>query len=133
MKTLLVLTLALAAHCQAATVYLCKAYNGSTFWASATCSKYNALIDRIETVADVPWEQQVEQAKANRDRATSTVTRQQSNASTDQYCSRLANELYEIESRYSKGQWQPVEVVNPDQKRTVAIRSELRRNNCRIQ
>jgi hypothetical protein len=129
----LVMALTIASHSQAATIYLCKAYNGSTFWAQAHCSTHNALIDRIETVADVPWDQQVEQAKANRDRATGAVSQQQTAAGQNQYCNRLANELSTIEGRYSKGQWQPVDIVNQDQKRTLAIRSELSRNHCHIQ
>jgi len=53
----------IAGPAQAATIYLRKAYNGSTFWAQAHCSKHNALIERIESVADVPWDQQVQQAE----------------------------------------------------------------------
>lgn len=132
MKSLLLFALALSSHCYAATIYMCKAYNGSTFWSSATCSKHNALIDRIETVADVPWDQQVQQAEANKARREGRV-QQAPQIDSAQYCAQLANELYEIESRYSKGQWQPVDVVNPDQKRTIAIRNELRRYNCRVQ
>lgn len=132
-KPLLLIALFFAAHANAATIYLCKAYNGSTFWAQAHCSKHNALIERIENVADVPWNQQVEQARGNRDRATAATDQQISASATNQYCDQLASELFGIESRYSSGQWQPVAVVNQDQKRTIAIRSELRRNNCRVQ
>lgn len=132
-KLLIAMALFFAGQAGAATIYLCKAYNGSTFWAQAHCNTYNALIERIETVADVPWDQQVEQAQRSRDRAVGTTNRQLSAAATGQYCDRLASELYEIESRYSKGQWQPVSIVNQDQKRTIAIRSELSRNHCSVQ
>lgn len=132
MKSLLLIALVLYGHSYAATIFMCKAYNGSTFWSSATCSTHNALIDRIETVADVPWDQQVQQAEANKARREGR-SQQAPQVNSAQYCAQLANELYEIESRYSKGQWQPVDVVNPDQKRTVAIRNELRRFNCRVQ
>lgn len=44
-----------------ATLYHCKNYSGGTFWASAHCSKHNALIDRTVTVPDnMPFEQQVQ-------------------------------------------------------------------------
>jgi hypothetical protein len=132
-KLLLALALVAANQSHAATIYLCKAYNGSTFWAKAHCNQHNALIERIESVADVPWDQQVEQANAGRANATSSTTRQQGATDTAHRCASLANELHEIESRYSKGQWQPVEVVNPDQKRQRAIRSELSRNHCPVQ
>ncbi|ATA55161.1 hypothetical protein D3C87_1444960 [compost metagenome] len=132
-KHLLVIALIAASHSHAATIYLCKAYNGSTFWTSGTCSSRNAFIERIENVADVPFEQQVEQARGNMNRSGSSATTNAQAAGTDQYCGRLINELNEIEGRYSKGYWQPVETVNQDQKRTIAIRSQLRANNCRLQ
>lgn len=61
----------LAGSADAATLYLCKAYNGSTFWAQGHCSQRNALIERIESAADVPFEQQVQQAQGVRNRVAS--------------------------------------------------------------
>jgi hypothetical protein len=133
MKPIAILALALCLDSNAATIYLCKAYNGSTFWTNGTCSSRNAFIERIETVADVPFDQQVEQARSsmNRNGNNASSTAQASNQ--NQQCGRLINELNEIEGRYSKGYWQPVDTVNQDQKRTIAIRSQLRANNCRLQ
>lgn len=125
------LLVALAHPAGAATLYLCKAYNGSTFWASAHCSQYNALIERMESVADVPFAQQVEQAQGARNRATAAP--QQDSFERGQYCARLINERKSIEARYSNWQWQPPEVINPDQQRTVAINSALRANHCAMQ
>lgn len=132
-KLLLALALVAATQSHAATIYLCKAYNGSTFWAKAHCSQHNALIERIESVADVPWDQQVEQARGNsKTNGTSSSSTAQA-AGNDQLCGQLISELHEIEGRYSKGYWQSVDTVNRDQKRTVAIRSQLGANNCRLQ
>ncbi|WP_454903219.1 hypothetical protein [Variovorax gossypii] len=133
MKPLLAIALLAAAQCNAATIYLCKAYNGSTFWTNGTCSSRNAFIDRIETVADVPFDQQVEQAQRNMNRNAGATTSTATAAGQDQQCGRLINELNEIEGRYSRGYWQPVDTVNQDQKRTIAIRAQLRANNCRLQ
>lgn len=130
--TIAVLTALLCSNAGAATIYLCKAYNGSTFWTNGTCSRRNAFIERIESVADVPFDQQVEQARSNMGNAPS-VEKAQTSSNRDQYCGQLINELAEIEGRYSKGYWQPVDTVNGDQKRTVAIRSQLQQNNCRLQ
>jgi len=132
-RLLLTLTLLAASQSHAATIYLCKAYNGSTFWTNGTCSSRNAFIDRIENVADVPFDQQVEQAQANMRRNGVSTTNNNQATANDQYCGQLINELTEIEGRYAKGYWQPVEKVNDDQKRTIAIRSQLRANNCRLQ
>lgn len=52
-----------------ATIYLCKAYSGGTFWSSSHCSQKKALIERIVSVPDgMPFDQQVqlgEQDRAN--------------------------------------------------------------------
>lgn len=117
----------------AATLYLCKAYNGSTFWSSAHCNQHNALIDRLESVADVPFPQQVEQAQGARNRASAVVAQHADPFDRNVYCGRLINERKSIEARYSNWQWQPPEVINPDQQRTVAINSALRANQCALQ
>lgn len=45
----------------AATLYLCKAYSGGTFWSTAACSTQQATIERMVTVPDdMPFEQQVQ-------------------------------------------------------------------------
>jgi hypothetical protein len=42
------------------TIYLCRAYNGGTFWAQAHCNQHNALIERIAYVPPtLPFDQQV--------------------------------------------------------------------------
>ena len=52
MKRLLAFSvLATLGSAQAATIYLCKACNGSMFWAQAHCNQHNAFIERMETVA----------------------------------------------------------------------------------
>lgn len=134
MKTIVIAAvLATASTAQAATIYLCKAYNGATFWAQAHCSKHNALIERIENVADVPWDQQVqqaEQAKAARIQQSQSVSAESSRATR---CAQLIAERNTIEGRYTNWQWQPPEVINPDQQRMRALRGELSANRCATQ
>lgn len=116
-----------------ATIYLCKSYNGSTFWAQAHCGKHNALIERIENVADVPWDQQVQQAeqrKAARTQQAQTNTGESQRATK---CAHLVAERDKIESRYTNWQWQPPEVINPDQQRMRGLRAELSANQCAVQ
>lgn len=52
-----------------ATIYLCRAYSGGSFWSSSHCSQKSALIERIVSVPDdMPFDQQVhlgEQDRAN--------------------------------------------------------------------
>ena len=57
----------LAFQAEAVTIYLCKAYSGSTFWSSAHCQKHGAPTDRMVSVPDtLPWEQQVQLAEQER-------------------------------------------------------------------
>ncbi len=52
------------------TLYLCEGYGGGQFWTRDHCRRRNAHIERMETVpADLPFEQQVQMAQAQRDRA----------------------------------------------------------------
>jgi hypothetical protein len=45
----------------AATIYLCKAYGGGSFWSTATCSTQQATIERMVNVPDdMPFELQVQ-------------------------------------------------------------------------
>jgi hypothetical protein len=57
---------------QAASLYLCKAYSGGTFWSVESCQTKQALIDRIVSVPDgLSFDEQVrlgEQARAEGDR-----------------------------------------------------------------
>lgn len=112
----------------AATIYLCKAYNGSMFWAPKSCSQYSALTDRIESVADVPWAQQVQQAEARRGGSAPTPDYNRENL-----CDQLYAEKRHIERRYEAGGWQDVPTVNRDQARTRALQSQLAANRCRMQ
>ena len=79
----------------------CNAYNGPTFWASAHCGQYNALIKRMQSVADAPSELQVQQAQGARNRATTAP--QADCFERGQYCARPINERRSIEARYSTG------------------------------
>lgn len=63
---------------QAATLYLCKAYNGGTFWASSHCREHKGLVERIMTVPDgMAFDQQVElgRQQLNRGATSSSTTR----------------------------------------------------------
>lgn len=49
------------AGAEAATLYLCKAYSGGSFWSTTQCSTQQATIERMLSVPDdMPFEQQVQ-------------------------------------------------------------------------
>ena len=52
------------------TLYLCQSYGGGQFWSLQHCVKHGALVDRIESIpAHLPFDQQVEMASGQRNRA----------------------------------------------------------------
>ncbi|CAN7258703.1 hypothetical protein LJR130_001053 [Variovorax sp. LjRoot130] len=134
MKTLVTcIAVLLAGSAQAGTIYLCKAYNGSTFWAQAHCNQHNALIERIEHVADVPWDQQVQQAEQGKAARSQQAQVSAGDSQRETRCAQLVAERNKIEGRYTNWQWQPPEVINPDQQRMRGLRAELSANRCAVQ
>jgi hypothetical protein len=59
------------------TMYLCKAYNGGTFWASSHCNQHQALVDRMVNVpSHLPFDQKMALAESNRRAALQAVPAQ---------------------------------------------------------
>lgn len=54
----------IAGNASAATIYLCRAYGGGSFWSNAHCHQQRAVILRMTTVPDgMPFDQQVDLAR----------------------------------------------------------------------
>jgi len=117
------------------TIYRCKAYLGGIFWSSAHCGAQQALIDRMVTVpAGMPFEQQVQIAEGQRVAAMALYDQQPSaEVQRSDRCVALKRERETIESRYTNWQWQPLEVINPDQTRMRGLRAEQARLGCPTQ
>lgn len=117
------------------TIYLCKAYSGGSFWSSAHCGTQQALIDRMATVPNgMPFDQQVQIAEAQRVAAMALYNQQPSaEVQRSDRCGALKREREMIESRYTNWQWQPLEVINPDQTRMKGLRAEQARLGCPTQ
>lgn len=123
-----------SAQSHAETIYFCKAYNGSTFWSKAHCNQHKAFIERIVSVPDdMPFDQQVNIARGSVNAAQARQQAEENHANQTQRCAQLQRERNQIDSRYTNWQWQPPEVINPDQQRYRAIRSELQGLGCSMQ
>ncbi len=134
MRIGLLLALLVPVAAQAGTIYFCKAYNGSTFWAQSHCHEHKALIERIVSVPDgMPFQQQVDGAMGNVNAAAARQQTEQDQAQRHQRCAELQRERGQIDGRYSNWQWQPPEVINPDQQRWRGIRAEQQRLGCSTQ
>ncbi|MDZ4143497.1 MAG: hypothetical protein U1D29_03025 [Burkholderiales bacterium] len=117
------------------TIYRCKAYAGGAFWSSAYCGTQQALIDRTATVpGGMPFEQQVQIAEAQRAEAMHLYSQEASpEVQRSNRCQALKRERDTIEGRYTNWQWQPPEVINPDQTRMRGLRAEQARLGCPTQ
>lgn len=114
------------------TIFRCKAYAGGTFWSSNHCQMHKALIDRTASVpAGLPFSEQVQLAEVQRAEAAALYN--QAPPASVQFatrCAALKVERESIDARYSNWQWQPLEVINPDQRRMQALRAEQARLGC---
>ncbi len=116
------------------TIYLCKAYNGGTFWSSTHCNQHRALIDRMVSVpGTLPFNQQVALAEneANAMQAQNAARGQE--LARLRRCEALQAERDNIWSRYSNRQLQPPEVIGRDRSRTLGIQAEQQRLGCPTQ
>lgn len=67
MKALLLALVLFTTGTHAGTIYLCKAYNGGTFWAQAHSGTHNAPIESIVSAPDnMPFKRQVALAEQQR-------------------------------------------------------------------
>jgi len=88
----------------AGTIYLCRAYNGGTFWSQAHCAQHQALIDSIVPVpAGLPFPQQVELAQQRRQPATTvsntTVTvRSETVGASNSECKALDTQVEQLDA-----------------------------------
>lgn len=117
-----------------ATIYLCDAYAGGSFWSSAVCSSQKAVIDRTATVPDgMPFLQQVEIAEQQRSAAKrlfepapkAVVT------SSGPSCANLISERRAIEQITEKMIWVPIEKQNANYHRMNQIKADMARMGCR--
>lgn len=119
----------------AATLYHCKNHSGGTFWASAPCSKHNALIDRTVTVPDnMPFEQQVQignkvRADAEALYAPPVQTQQSASPQPEVNCVAISQEVASLDAMAR----QPQSAGTQDwiAQRRKALRDIQFRNRCR--
>lgn len=132
-KQFILLVSLFAGSVSAETIYFCKAYSGGTFYSNTICSQQKAVMDRYFSVPDkMPFDQQVQLAQQQQRQAQSLQPDIAQVAKSDR-CAALHRERLVIESRYSNFQWQPLEVINPDQHRMKGLRSEMASLGCPMQ
>jgi hypothetical protein len=116
-----------------ATIYLCNAYSGGTFWSSAVCSSQKAVIDRTATVPDgMPFLQQVEIAEQQRSAAKRLYEPgPKVPTSSGASCANLISERRSIDQITEKMIWVPIDKQNANYHRMNQIKADMARLGCR--
>lgn len=108
MRWTVLLVCAISWDASAATLYLCRAYSGGSFWSSSHCARHSALIERLVSVPDgIPFEQQVHLGEQNRASAAELLTpsrpqtqvQSQTGPSKEAHCNAIKARLDAIDAR----------------------------------
>ena len=115
---------------QAATIYLCEAYGGGTFFTSGVCSHQKSMAIRMFNVPDLPFQQQVDIAKQQMVPVQQSLTVNQVQTSNDN-CGALSKERRAIDQITEKMIWVPIEQQNANYHRMNQIKADMARLGCR--
>ena len=137
MRFLMLLVMAIPFQADAATIYLCKAYNGGAFWANAYCGQYKAHVDRIAEVPDgLPFSQQVAIAEQQKSAAAVTMTKQIApmplqasslSGSNANACALLDKQIQDIDDTARRPQSAATQQrLRDDRRAAISRRNELR-------
>lgn len=115
----------------AATIHECRAYNGSSFFSSDSCSGHNAIGVMNHHVPDgIPFEQQVKLIEAASSRKAASSQAEDSNRNRLGQCEQLDRELTALRAKYTSWKHVPIDEVNADQARERDLKSERSRLRC---
>ncbi|MBL8415261.1 MAG: hypothetical protein JNM42_12560 [Propionivibrio sp.] len=117
-----------------ATIYECRAYNGSSFFSNGLCSEHKALGVALHTVPDnMPFDQQVKTVEDAKTRKTSATLKEDSNRSRLDQCAQIDIELKSLQSKYTNWQYVPIDQVNADQRREHDLNARRSQFQCHSQ
>ena len=128
-----VAALAFSLSSHSATIYLCQAYAGGTFWSNALCSTQKALIERTANVPDgMPFNQQVDMAVQQMNNANQITAQQITPSNSNEaICIQLGRERRALDEITEKMIWVPIETQNKNYFRMRQIKADMARLGCR--
>ena len=115
----------------AATIYECRAYNGSSFYSTGLCHEHKAAGVGMHTVPDgMPFDQQVKLIESANSRKA-TVAKNDSDArDRSSQCAQIDDELSALRRKYTSWQYVPVTEVNVDQARERDLKARRSGLQC---
>ena len=115
----------------AATIYECRAYNGSSFYSTGLCHAHKAAGVAMHTVPDgMPFDQQVKLIESANSRKA-TVAKNESDArNRSSQCAQIDDELTALQRKYTSWQYVPVNEVNVDQAKERDLKARRSSLQC---
>lgn len=114
-----------------ATIYECRAYNGSSFFSTGPCGQHNALGVALHTVPDgMPFDQQVKTIEDAQKRKVSGTQQEDTNRARLGQCAQIDRELKDLQVKYTNWQYVPIDEVNADQGRERDLKSRRSQLQC---
>lgn len=115
----------------AATIYECRAYGGSTFYSSGSCSLNNAIGVINHTVPDgMTFDQQVKVLEAAKNSKAANSRAEDADRSRLGHCAQLEREINALHAKYTSWEYVPVDEVNADQRRERDLKSRRSQLRC---
>jgi hypothetical protein len=114
-----------------ATIYECRAYNGSTFFSSGLCVHHQAAGVAAHSVPNgMPFEQQVKLVEDAKNRKTASTRADDDRRVRSGQCATIDDELKVLEKKYTNWQYVPIEEVNVDQARQRDLKAKRSQLQC---
>ena len=132
MKFLIAVILLFAsASSSGATIYECRAYNGSSFFSSGPCGEHKAVGVFLHTVPDgMPFDQQVKIVEDGQRRKVANARQEDSDRSRLGECGQIDRELKDLQTKYTNWQYIPIDQVNADQGRERDLKARRSQFRC---
>lgn len=120
-----------AVEASAATIYECRAYNGSTFFSTGLCAQHQAAGVAAHRVPDgMPLEQQVKLVEDAKNRQVAGMRADDEKRDRVRQCSSIDDELLKLEKKYTSWEYVPIDEVNADQARQRDLRARRNLLQC---
>ncbi len=117
-----------------ATIYECRAYNGSSFFSEDSCAEHKAVGVFLHTVPDgMTFDQQVNIVTEGQKRKAANAKQEDSERTLQGECGQIDRELKDLQTKYASWQYFPIEQVNADQGREKDLKAKRSHFHCNSQ
>ena len=115
----------------AATLYECRAYNGSSFFSADPCAQRKAVGVYLHTVPDgMSFDQQVSLIEEGQKRKAANAKNEDAARVRQGECGQIDRELKDLQTKYTSWQYFPIDQVNADQARERDLKARRSHFQC---